>query len=282
MALTQDPTGTVFPQRRFSYSAKDTILYALGVGAGSQDQIADLPYLFEMGLRALPSQAAVIAWDDAWLGQIGLNERLVVHGEQRITLHQPLPVAAAIEAQSTIVEVVDKGQDRGALLYVETAITRTDEPAPLATLLSTVFARGDGGFGGKPSGGPTPHPIPSGSPDLLCATRIPLNQALIYRLSGDLNPLHADPDFARSAGFDRPILHGLSTYGATVRTITSAVLGYDPTPIEHIAARFSAPLFPGDDVEVLIWNNGLEISFRLVSKVTGKVVLDHGLIRLRA
>lgn len=282
MALIEDPTGRAFPERCFRYDVRDTILYALGVGAGSEDQTADLPYLYEHGLRALPSQATVIAWDDRWLADIGLDERMVVHGEQRTTLHRPLPVAAEISARSKIVEAVDKGKERGALLYVETEIETADGAGLLATLLSTVYARGDGGYGGKSSGGLSPHAIPERSPDHVFAGRIPLNQALIYRLSGDMNPLHADPAFARSAGFERPILHGLSTYGVAVRCIVSNLLDYDPSSIEHVAARFSAPLFPGAEIRTLAWKDGSEISFRLISAETGKAVLDHGLVRLRS
>jgi len=282
VSLTPDSVGTTFPARTFSYGERETMLYALGIGAGADGDPADLPFLFEPRLIAFPSQATVIAWDDAWIDTLGLDQRMIVHGEQRITLHRPLPSAATITAQASLAEIVDKGSGRGALLYVETRIAEADSGAPLATLLSTVFARGDGGFGGKPTGGIAPHAIPDRDPDSHVETSVPLNQALIYRLSGDRNPLHVDPAFARAAGFDRPILHGLSTYGVAVRSIVKSALDNDAAAVEHVAARFSAPLYPGEAVRTLIWRDGAALTFRMIAVSDGRIVLDHGLVRLRA
>ena len=173
---------------------------------------------------------------------------MIVHGEQRITLHRPLPVRARISAQARVTGVVDKGKERGALLYVETSIEEHDDRRPLATLLSTVFARGDGGFGGSSSAAIVPHRVPDRAPDLQFEAHVPFNQPFIYRLSGDRNPLHVDPASARAAGFERPILHGLSTYGMAVRSIIRCALANDSDRIEHVAARFSAPVFPGERV----------------------------------
>lgn len=282
MSLTSDSAGTIFPMRRFSYGADDTILYALGVGAGAQDPVQDLPFVYEPVLRALPTQATVVAWDDSWIPALGLNEKLIVHGEQRIDLHQPLPTSGTLDAQTRIVEIVDKGADRGALLYVETRLHDvSQEGALIATLLSTVFARGDGGFGGPSSGGPKLHSIPDRQPDGVLAGSVPVNQALIYRLSGDKNPLHVDPAFAAEAGFPRPILHGLSTFGMAARILISEVLGHDPAAVEHFSARFSAPLFAGEAVRVLTWKDGPHISFRLLATDGDRLILDHGQMRLR-
>jgi hypothetical protein len=146
MALSAATVGTVFPKKTFHYGTSDTILYALGIGAGADGDPADLPFLYEAQLRAFPSQATVIAWDDSWIPTLGLNEALIVHGEQRITLHRSLPAAARVSAQSRVIQVVDKGRARGALLYVETTIEEEGGDGLLATLLSTVFARGDGGY----------------------------------------------------------------------------------------------------------------------------------------
>lgn len=282
MALSDDIIGSEFPARSFEYGPDETILYALGVGAGADGDPADLPFLFETRLRAIPSQATVIAWDDSWIATLGLDATRVVHGEQRITLHRPLPVRARVRAQARVAGLVDKGKERGALIYVETVIREEGIDGPLASLMSTVFARGDGGFGGT---GPVlfaPHPVPGRASDLRIESPVPLNQSFIFRLCGDRNPLHVDPEFARAAGFDRPIVHGLSTYGAAVRSIMKAALGYDPDPIEHVAARFSAPVFPGERLRTLIWRDGRELSFRVESIDSGRAVLDNGLVRLRA
>jgi acyl dehydratase len=213
---------------------------------------------------------------------LGLNEAMIVHGEQRITLHRPLPVQARISAQSRVTGVVDKGRERGALLYVETSIEEEEDRRPLATLLSTVFARGDGGFGGSSSATIVPHRVPERVPDLQFETLVPYNQAFIYRLSGDRNPLHVDPAIAGAAGFERPILHGLSTYGVAVRSVIKCALGNDPDLVEHVAARFSAPVFPGERVQTLIWRDGPQLSFRMQVVAANRTVLDNGYVRLRA
>jgi acyl dehydratase len=281
MALTSATAGAIFPRRSFQYGETDTILYALAIGAAADGDAADLPFVYESALRAYPSQATVIAWDDSWIRKLGLNEQLIVHGEQRITLHRPLPTRARIRAQSRIKGVVDKGAGRGALLYVETRIEDVSE-RPLATLLSTVFARGDGGFGGDSVAALAPHAIPNRTPDIVWDAQAALNQAFLYRLCGDRNPLHVDPDVARRAGFERPILHGLCTYGMAVRAIIRGALDNDPTTIEHVAARFSAPLYPGERVQTLIWREGRDLSFRMQVAGDGRTVLDNGLVRLRA
>jgi acyl dehydratase len=282
MALDKETAGLVFPRKSFQYGPTDTILYALGIGAGADGDGADLPFLYESGLRAFPTQATVVAWDDAWISEVGLEVAMVVHGEQRITLHRALPVRARLSAQSRVAGVVDKGAGRGALVYLETVIEETGVDAPLATLMSTVFARGDGGFGGQGAALFAPHVIPQRVPDLQHETLVPLNQAFIFRLCGDRNPLHVDPGFARAAGFDRPIVHGLSTYGVAVRSIMKAALGNDPAAIEHVAARFSAPVFPGERLRTLIWRDGRELSFRVQAGEDARTVLDNGLVRLRS
>lgn len=282
MALTAQTSGVVFPKRAFQYGPAETILYALGIGAGSDGDAADLPFLYEAQLRAFPSQATIVAWDDSWIPRLGLNEAMIVHGEQRITLHRPLPVRARISAQARVTGVVDKGKDRGALLYVETSIEEHDDQRPLATLLSTVFARGDGGFGGSSAAAIVPHRVPDRAPDLQFEAHVPFNQPFIYRLSGDRNPLHVDPASARAAGFERPILHGLCTYGIAVRSIIRCALANDSDRIEHVAARFSAPVFPGERVQTLIWRDGPQLSFRMQVAAASRTVLDNGYVRLRA
>ena len=199
---------------KFSYGDRETMLYALGVGMG-RDPLAprELPYVYESGLKTVPTMATVIAWGAGPLRDSGINYLMVVHGEQKLTLHQPLPPAADIIADSKVVGAYDKGAEKGAVIVTETDIRLADSGDALCTLTSTTFARGDGGFGGPSEGAPKPHEIPDRAPDETLEVDTRPDQALLYRLSGDRNPLHADPEFATAAGFPAPILHGLCTYG---------------------------------------------------------------------
>lgn len=267
------------PERVFAYGERDTMLYALGVGLG-RDMPADLPFVFEHGLKALPTLATVIAWDDTWQDAAGLDVARIVHGEMRVTLHRPLPSAGRVLAKLRIADVFDKGPGRGAIILAETALRDAVTGMPVATLLSTVFARGDGGFGGPTGRGPEPHPVPQRAPDHVATFATRPEQALIYRLSGDRNPLHADPDFARSVGFDRPILHGLCSYGIATTAVMKAACDGDPARIRHVAARFTAPVFPGETLSTEIWRDRAAISFRSRVVERDVVALDHGCVLL--
>ena len=263
------------PERAFAYDERDTMLYALGVGLG-RDMPADLPFVFERGLKALPTLATVIAWDDAWQDVAGLDVARIVHGEMRVTLHRPLAAAGRVLAKLRIADVFDKGPGRGAIILAETALRDATTGAPVATLLSTVFARGDGGFGGPAGRGPEPHAIPRRAPDHVVSFATRPEQALLYRLSGDRNPLHVDPESARAVGFDRPILHGLCSYGIAATAVMKAACDADPARIRHIAARFTAPVFPGETLSTEIWRTGDAISFRSRATERDVVAIDHG------
>jgi acyl dehydratase len=194
---------------------------------------------------------------------------MVVDGERDITFHRPLSVAAHITADSSVLDVFDKGKDKGAVVVNETIIT--DEAGnPIATIHASLFARGDGGFGGPSEGQPEPHTVPTRAPDRSLDIVTRPDQALIYRLSGDYNPLHADPDFARRAGFPRPILHGLCTYGITCRAVLQTYADYDAAAIKSHAARFSSPVFPGETITVDLWQDGPVISFE--ARIAGRGV----------
>jgi acyl dehydratase len=266
--------------QRFTWSDKDSMLYALGIGMGSDplDQ-NELPFVYENGLKAVPTMATIIAFNNRVLTGAGLNYALVVHGEQYVELHKTLPPEGEALADAGVVAVYDKGP-KGAVLIVETRLRQPDGAA-LATLRSSVFARGDGGFGGPTNGETPPHPIPDRAPDqsLDIATRP--DQALIYRLSGDRNPLHADPPFAQAVGFPRPILHGLCTYGITCRAMLQAYTGFDPAPIKSHQARFSAPVFPGETVTVDLWRDGDVVSFEARVKAREATVIKNGKTVLR-
>lgn len=264
MPVTYDGLMATKPlDKRFRYDERDCMLYAVGVGMGEDPMDrAELPFVYEKDLKVVPSMATVIAWDDSIIFDTGVDAPKVVHGEQRITLHRPLPAAAEIRSRARIREVYDKGANVGALLVTETKITDAATDEPLCTNESVVFARGDGGIGG-PAGSPAPLPkVPEREPDATATFRTQPNQALIYRLSGDRNPLHCDPDFAARGGFDRPILHGLCTWGFACRAVLKLCCDYRPERLASFAARFTAPVFPGETLETQVWREGDGAHFR--------------------
>lgn len=271
-----------FPEREFSYTESDTMLYALGVGVGLTDSDPHaIRYLYEKGLLAIPSQTTVVAWEDTWLEQIELDLTKVVHGEQRITLHQPLPASGRIRSQFTIRDIFDKGAGKGAIILAETRLFDADSGAHIATNLSSVFARGNGGFGGQPGPVPPLHPVPTRAADRKLVSATTLNQAAIYRLSGDMNPLHIDQGFAESAGFDRPILHGLCIFGMATYALIRMACNGDAGRVQHIEMRFSAPFFPGESLRTEMWNEDGRVAFRCVAEGREAVVLDRGSLILR-
>ncbi len=261
----------------YSYSDRETMLYAVGIGMGADPMDrAQLDFVFEKNLKAMPSMATVIAWDDGVLAGSGLDFFKVVHGEQRLRLHKPMPPAAKIRSDAKVKAVYDKGEGRGALVVVETAITDLSDNSPMVTMDSVVFARGDGGFGG-PEGNPEPLPkVPDGAPDHVVTFDTLPQAALIYRLSGDRNPLHCDPDFAAVGGFDRPILHGLCTWGNACHAVVKAVCDYDPNRMRSFAARFSAPVYPGETLTTEIWRGDGGAHFQTKVAARDIVVLSNG------
>jgi acyl dehydratase len=264
--------------QRFSYGDRETMLYALGIGFGEDPMNADeLPFVFETGLKAMPTLATVVAWGAGRLLETGINYLMVVHGEQRLIVHKPMPTAAELIADWRITHCLDKGAGKGAVLVGETVLREAQSGEALVTLISSTFARADGGFGGPSEGGPAPHDIPARTPDAVVELPTRPNQALIYRLSGDRNPLHADPGFARAAGFERPILHGLCTYGVTARAVLQTFCGYDPSLIASHDVRFSAPVFPGETIVTRLWKDGSVVSFEAgVKERPGVTVIKNG------
>jgi acyl dehydratase len=231
-----------------TYTERDVMLYALGVGAG----VDDLAFTYERELRVLPTFAVIPAFP-AMLnlgGAMQVNPIMVLHGEQRIELHAPIPTAGTITTTPTIRAVYDKG--KGALVVVETE--SVDERGRLLFRnTSGIFARGEGGFGGdRGPSGPRNVP-PDRPPDKSVAMKTLPQQALLYRLSGDMNPLHADPDFAKMAGYDRPILHGLCTFGHAGRAVLRAFCDDDPGRMKSFEVRFSGVVFPGETITTDMW-----------------------------
>jgi acyl dehydratase len=246
--------------QKFSWTEKDTILYALGIGMGADPMdLKELKYVYERDLKAVPTLASVVAWG-AQPGMMNINFVMVVDGERDITFHKPMPIGADITADSRVLGVYDKGAGKGAVIQNETVL-KLANGEKLATLVSSIFARGDGGFGGPSEGQPEPHKTPTRAPDQTVDIATRPDQALLYRLSGDRNPLHSDPEFAAAAGFPRPILHGMCTYGITCRAVLQTYADYDASAFKRHAARFSSPVFPGETISVDLWKDGNEISF---------------------
>ena len=267
-ALTDDP---------FEYTEKDAMLYAIGIGFGSDpmDQ-RELPFVVETRtLRTVPSMASMLVPGNL-LDDCGWDRSKVLHGEQRLELYRPLPPAATLLANHRVVAAYDRGATRGAKIYIETEARLARDETVLFSVGSTLLARGDGDFGGPSGAGPLPHKIPKREPDLSCNLPTRSDQALIFRLSGDYNPLHADPAYARQAGFNAPILHGRCTYGIACHAILKTICDYDFTLIGGFDARFSSPVYPGDVITTDMWQDRNIISFRCRVTARNVTVIDNG------
>lgn len=267
-----------------TYTEKDSILYALGLGFGADPlDEGELHYTFEEeGFSAVPTMAAVLGTPGFWVRdpETGVDWKQVLHGEQAIELHRPLPAATTIVAQNSVQEVIDKGEGRGALIYTKREISDKATGEMLATTVSTTFARANGGFGGPPVEQPKPHALPDRDPDEVCDIPTLPQAALIYRLSGDPNPLHASPTVAKTAGFEAPILHGLCTLGVAGRAVLKTYCGNDPARFKSLKLRFSAPVYPGETVRTEMWKDGNEVSFRAKIVERDVVVLNNGLVEI--
>jgi acyl dehydratase len=267
----------------FRYTDRDVMLYALGVGFGRDPlNLRELKFVYENDLQVVPTFASVIGWQQMMMANAGVNLLKVVYGEQRLTSHKPLPFEGEVASEVRVAGVVDNGVDKGALILLEKEIREKPSGDKLCTLGATIWARGDGGFGGPDEGAPVPHAIPERQHDHEVEFETRPDQAMLYALSGDRNPLHRDPLVARMAGYRRPILHGLCTYGIACRAVLASVCGYDPKTIESFDARFSAPVTPGESIVTQIWKDGPVVSFRCKLKNRGLFVLDNGKCTLRA
>jgi acyl dehydratase len=263
----------------FVYDADFTMLYALGLGCGAAPD--ELKFVYEKDLQALPTMAVMMGGaSKAFIEQGGIDYTMIVHGEQRLTLHRPLPPAGRMISEARCLGVVDKGAEKGALVNVEST-ARGEDGTLHATAIMTLFCRGDGGFGGPSDGELTLAPVPARDPDFEIAIATLPQQAAIYRLSGDRNPLHIDPEMAKRVGFPGPILHGLCTYGIAGRAIMRACGDNDPARIASLDARFSSPVYPGETVTTRIWQDGNAISFECVVATRGVTVIKNGACRLR-
>lgn len=228
--------------------------------------------------------ALVLGYTPTWLRNpdSGVNWTKVVHGEQGFVLHRPVATEGVVVGETRIVEVIDKGEGKGALVYAEREITDKASGKPIATLSQTAFCRGDGGFGGPRREAPAPHLLPERAPDLTCDLPTRPEMALTYRLSGDVNPLHAEPDFAKAAGFPRPILHGLATFGIAGHAILKTLCGYDPAKITAMKGRFSAPVYPGETIRTELWRDGAVVSFRARVIERDVIAINNGRADVKA
>ena len=261
-----------------SYRDTETMLYAQSIGFGWDPMDAnELPFVFEQGrgLRSVPTMASVLV-PDMFPPDLGWDFTRVLHAEQRLQLHRALPTAADLLISKRVVDVFDRGPNRGALLLFEADGRLAGDDTAVFSLGMTVIARGDGGFGGQSGSGPAPHRAPRRDADMSCMSPTRADQALLFRLNGDRNPLHADPHTASRAGFEVPILHGLCTYGIACRAILKTICDYDETLIRAFDARFSAPVIPGDTIRTDMWQDGNIISFRCTAVERDVLVLRNG------
>jgi len=270
------------PEIRQTLRWQDCALYALSLGLGADplDEAA-LRYVTEgPGMLALPSMAVVLGYPGFWLADpaTGVDALRLVHGEQSLTLHAPLPISGEVIGRSRVTGLVDRGAGKGALLYTERMILDAATGAKLATLGQTTVLRGDGGFGGAAGPVRKPPPSPEGTPALVVDLPTRPEIALLYRLNGDHNPLHSDPAVARAAGFPRPILHGLASFGLVARALLKDVCGGDPARFGSMECRFSAPVFPGETIRTEIWPNATGAAFQARVLERDLMVIGNGLL----
>ncbi len=272
---------SIAPQpSEFVYDEHYTMLYALGIGCGAE--VDELAFVYERRLQAIPTMGvmmATAAGDFITLG--GLDFSKIVHGEQRLTLHHPLPPAGHMITNARCLGVSDKGREKGAVINIEATTSDAASGELIATSVMTLFCRGDGGFGG-PDGGELPlRRTPLREPDVEVALPTLPQQAALYRQLGDRNPLHIDPEVARAAGFKGPILHGLCTYGIACRAIMLACCDNDPAKIAHLEARFSAPVYPGETIVTRIWREPDGAAFECLVPERDATVIRNGYCGLR-
>ncbi|QCP50700.1 3-alpha,7-alpha,12-alpha-trihydroxy-5-beta-cholest-24-enoyl-CoA hydratase [Trinickia violacea] len=277
-----------FKSLEHTYTARDAMLYALGLGYGIDPlDRDDLHYVHERELRVSPTFANVLGYPGFWAKdpRTGIDWVKLLHGEQTLHIHQPLPPAATVIGQSRVARIVDKGAGKGALLLIERTIREKESGTLLATVEQLNFLRGDGGYSanGQPSDGPlpSPPPLPERGPDAVCDLPTRPESALIYRLSGDYNPIHADPNAARAAGFERPILHGLATYGVAAHAVLKTSCESRPERLAMFFTRFTAPVYPGETIRTELWIDGKTVGFRSRALERDVVVLNNGRAELR-
>jgi acyl dehydratase len=283
MSLDHTLIGEAGEPRERSWTSTDSQLYAIGVGAGLGDPLRELEFTTEnsegIEQKVLPTYGVLLAQAGASRSLGDFDRAMLVHAEQYVELHQPLPVAGTLRATATVTGIYDKGS--GALVESQSVAVDAATGEPMITTRSSTFIRGEGGFGGD-RGTAEPWQLPDRTPDHKVVEQTRPEQALLYRLSGDRNPLHVDPKFAARGGFSRPILHGLCTYGVTGRALLHELCGGDPARFISMGGRFSAPVLPGESLVVSIWADADGSAAFQTAKDDGTVVIDRGRVRYRA
>lgn len=262
-----------------TYSRKDSILYALGLGYGSEPtDPAQLAFVYEDNLRIVPSMCCVLAHPGMWVRDpaLGIDWLKVLHGEQSFEIHKPIPPEGTVVGSYANVAVEDKGAGKGAILHQIKKLNDKASGQLLATVRSVLFMRGDGGCGGFGEVPEPARPLPESAPSSTCEIATLAQSALIYRLSGDYNPIHADPKAATKAGFEAPILHGLCTFGVATRALLSTFANDAPERMKSLSVRFSRPVFPGETIKTEFFGTGNEVRFRSRVVERDLVVLDRG------
>lgn len=270
--------GYAIPTVRQVLTRGQTAFYALSVGLGCDPMDErQLRYVdYRRDLCALPSLPLVLGHPGFWLGdpRSGVNPLTVVHGEEEFTVHDTLPVEGELIGETRIVGLADKGPGQGALLYTEKQVRDARDGRLLASTLRTTFLRGGGGFGGDPHALRPSHALPESAPDVCVDMPTRPEQALYYRMNGDDNPLHANPAVAAEAGFSRPILHGLCTFGIVCHALLKTLCDYDARRLRGMRLRFSAPVLPGETIRIEIWRDG---SFRARVLERDVIAVTNGL-----
>ena len=285
MALDRSLIGIPGEPHERSWTSADALLYAVAVGAGLGDPLRELEFTTEntagIEQKVLPTFGVLVARGGAGRSLGSFDRAMLVHAEQAFELHRPLPVAGTARITSTVTGIYDKGS--GALVVTEDAAVDASTGEPLVTSRSSAFIRGEGGFGGErgPRDGSDRWEQPGRDPDLRMEQPTRPEQALLYRLTGDRNPLHTDPQFAARGGFSRPILHGLCTYGVTGRALLHALCDSDPARFGSMSGRFTRPVLPGETLVVSIWREDDGAMFQ-TAKQDGTVVIDQGRLRVRS
>jgi acyl dehydratase len=274
-----------FEAREHVYSKRDSMLYALGIGLGfDPTEVGQLAFVYEDRLQAFPTMPVILGYPGFWAREpdTGIDWRRLVHAEQAFELHAPLRPEGHVIGRNRVSALYDKGREKGALLCQERLVTDATTGELIATVQQVSMLRGDGGFGGPTGAPPPPHTVPQRSADAVCDLQTIPQAALIYRLSGDFNPLHADPAVSAAAGFARPILHGLCSMGVACHAALRGMLQYRAERIRSMRVRFTGVVLPGDTIRTELWMDGDVISFRATALERKVTVLNAGKITLAA
>lgn len=265
-----------------TWSQEQAMLYALAIGLGRNPiDPSELPFVYEAAQKVFPTFAVILAFAGGPLSELAVDQRFMLHGEQSLMIYGQIPPSGQAHVKGRMLGAWDKGAGRGAVFSEEKLLTLAGASHPFARLVTTSFGRAEGGFGSPKLDQPKMPPVPDRAADVTVKMRTDPQQALLYRLCADRNPLHVDPDLAREAGFERPILHGLCTFAITAHAVLREFAGSEVERLLAHSLRFSAPVFPGDDLTVDLWREPSRIAFQVRVEDREVMVITHGSTRLR-